>query len=125
MPALTNPWFGAEFYGGIKSGVEGSFHRQGCKLEGAQGLYLWCPCGFRNPKYWGPNGGRPHAILIPFINPNGPPVPPDHGPTASDGTKPRWWMKGSGLHDLTLTPSVAVGNPECWHGFIQNGQVTL
>jgi hypothetical protein len=32
-------------------------------------------------------------------------------------------MDGTGLSDLTLSPSVDVGEPSCWHGFIRNGEV--
>jgi len=35
-------------------------------------------------------------------------------------------MSGTGLHDLTLSPSVDVGskNSKCWHGWIKEGNVT-
>jgi hypothetical protein len=131
MPRLTDPWFDAQFYGQIESGdpdkhVGGSFTMQGDKIDGAQGVTLWCPCGFGKPEY--PlTGGRPHAIMVPFANPqNAPACPPDHGPHSSrdaNAPRPRWQMTGSGLHDLTVNPSVAVGAPECWHGWIQNGDV--
>ena len=118
---LTDPWFEAEFYGDVKP--EGGFTRRGPDLVGSQGLMLWCPCGFGKVAY--PlDGGRPHMILVPFRNPSGAPVAPDaHGP--HNGGKPvRWLVSGTGLADLTITPSVAVGKPECWHGFITNGEVT-
>lgn len=107
---LSDPWFEAEFYGR----VEGDLHwDQGSEIEGAQGLSLNCPCG-------------QHSLMIPFANPrNAPSLPADHGPVARDGSHhPRWTMSGSGLSDLTLTPSVDVGTPSCWHGFITNGAVT-
>ncbi len=33
-------------------------------------------------------------------------------------------MTGTDLDDLTLTPSIANGNPECWHGHITLGAIT-
>jgi hypothetical protein len=130
---LTDPWFEAEFYGNVLPGIRpggegGEFTMQGPQIEGAQGLFLWCPCGFGDPRYRTPDGGKPHGLIVPFANPrNAPPVPPDHGPksaTTPDGPRPRWQMSGAGLADLTLSPSVAVGHdPQCWHGWIQNGEV--
>jgi hypothetical protein len=106
---LTDPWFEAEFYGNVTGG---SFCCQGASIEGAQGIFLFCPC----------RGG--HALIIPFANPrNAPPVPPEHGPSDRGGThRPRWQMTGTGLADLTLSPSVDVGD-SCWHGFITGGEV--
>lgn len=115
MRRLTDPWFEAEFYG---NAANDSHERQGDKIDGAQGLVLWCPCAYGNDQ-------RAHGLLIPFANPrNAPPCPPGHGPVARDGTHPRWQMTGTGLGDLTLSPSVDVGDDHCWHGFIRNGEVT-
>jgi D-serine dehydratase len=113
---LTNPWFEAEFYGKAH-GV--AFTRQGPSIEGAQGLFLWCPCGYGRPD------GAAHGLIVPFANPrNAPQLPPVHGPQARDGSqRPRWTMTGTGLDDLTLTPSVDVGEPSCWHGYIAAGEV--
>jgi hypothetical protein len=132
MARLTDPWFEAEFYGNADSE---SYRLQGATIEGAQGLFLWCPCGYgkvdvkgkeRYPLDLSLNKGRPHGVLVPFANPrNAPTLPPEHGPH-SRGDKsvhPRWHMEGSSLEDLTLTPSIAVGDPECWHGFITSGEV--
>ncbi len=114
---LTDPWFEAEFY----SHATGTSHRrQGLSIEGAQGLFLFCPCRYGQTEH-------AHCLIIPFANPrNAPPVPADHGPTSRDGSyRPRWTMTGTGLGDLTLTPSVDVGSlPACWHGFITAGVVT-
>jgi hypothetical protein len=120
VPALADPWFEAEFYGNVRDG--GGVHRtsrQGASIDGAQGLVLYCPCGF---------GKAPevvHGLWVPFANPrNAPSLPPDHGPIARDKvTHPRWTMTGTGLADLTLTPSIDVGADSCWHGFITAGQV--
>jgi hypothetical protein len=110
----------AEFYGGA---TDYSHQMQGADVEGAQGLWLWCPCGYGKPEY--PlDGPRPHAIIVPFKNPqNAPPVPANHGPTSRDGSHhPRWTMSGTGLGDLTLSPSIDVGTPSCWHGHVVNGR---
>jgi hypothetical protein len=118
---LTDPWFDAEFYGCV---TETSYRRQGPTLYGAQGLFLWCPCGFGKQQY--PiHGGRPHGLLIPFANPQGaPPAVDAHCPVGSDGkTRQRWTMAGTGLADLSLTPSVDVGTDHCWHSYITNGAV--
>lgn len=129
---LTDPWFEAEFVGHISE--SGSFRRQGADINGAQAVLLYGPCCY------GQDAGA-HGVIVPFANPrNAPPVPANFEPT------PRWIMAGSGLHDLTITPSVdcTAEKPEhvearraagfkpgecsrgrmCWHGFITNGEVT-
>lgn len=118
MMRLTDPWFEAEFYGHVSSDRD-SYQRQGSSIDGAQGVFLWCPCAYGDDS-------RAHGLIIPFANPrNAPPCPPNHGPLARDGkTRPRWQMTGTGLHDLALSPSVDVGEPSCWHGHITNGVVT-
>lgn len=138
LPApLTDPWFEAEFYGEADDKGFRIAHEDGSPMTfaEAQGLFLWCPCGYgeldkegkeRYPLDLSLNCGRPHGILIPFANPpSGVQLPPEHGPKSRDGsTHPRWTVSGSGLHDLTITPSIAVGSdPECWHGWITNGEV--
>jgi hypothetical protein len=133
LPApLTDSWFEAEFYGGIFEdkpcdGVgcsvvsphtsHSGYLRQGSEIEGAQGLFLYCPCAYGTEKA--------HGLLIPFSNPrNAPLCPPNHGPESRDGKiRPRWAMEGTGLHDLLLSPSIAVGEPECFHGHISGGIV--
>ncbi len=122
---LTDPWFEATFYGEISA--DSRSHRELPSIDGAQGVQFWCPCGFGNPEF--PlDGGRPHMCLVPFRNPrNAPPCPDNHGCLQTgnhDAPRPRWEMSGSGLADLTLSPSIAPGDPECWHGHIQNGIVT-
>jgi hypothetical protein len=125
---LTDPWFEAEFLGCITP--DGRSHRHahedGTPLAfgEAQALFLWCPCGFGKPEY--PlDGGRPHGVIVPFANGPGGPVPADFGPLSKDKkTRPRWTVSGDSLGNLTCTPSVAVGDPECWHGFITNGEMT-
>lgn len=122
MPALVDPWFEAHFMVDVQ---ERSYrYATSPILEGAQGLWLWCPCGYGKPEY--PlDGARPHAIHVPFRNPVGAPVvPPTFGPVNKAGERPRWEVAGTSLSDLTISPSIAVGEPECWHGWIRAGQVT-
>ncbi|HEY2509509.1 MAG TPA: DUF6527 family protein [Polyangiaceae bacterium] len=119
---LSDPWFEATFIG--RGTEKGSF----CYLssiDGAQGINLWCPCGYGKAEY--PlDGARPHGLIVPFANPRGAAiVEANFGITGRDRvTKTRWTMSGTNLEDLTLTPSVDVGTPSCWHGFITNGNVT-
>jgi hypothetical protein len=137
---LTDPWFAARFYGhvGDRSWWEQN-PTTGAPLSygEAQGLFLWCPCGYGKldkdgaelyPLDLSLKRGRPHGLLVPFGNPpSGVPLPADHGPIGRDGIhRPRWTVSGTSLADLTTTPSIAVGPPnnECWHGFITNGIVT-
>lgn len=98
---LTEPTFEAEFY---RTTPEGGMVRLGGALDGAQGVFFYCPC-------------ENHALMIPFSNPRG-----------AEALPKGWAMSGTGLDDLTLTPSINVNasgpNGSCWHGWIRNGQVT-
>lgn len=126
---LTDPWFDAAFIGlinpetrGYSSHFDSQRPEAAIPFEEAQGLILWCPCGYGNREY--PlEGGRPHAIVIPFHGRN---VPDGFGPVSRDGNAhPRWTIAGGdSLENLTLTPSVDVGSPSCWHGWITKGEVT-
>jgi hypothetical protein len=129
MPRLTDPWFDAQFYGEINDADRS--HRYLPSIEGAQGLFLWCPCGYGKAEF--PlDGGRPHGVMVPFSNPrNAPLCPPDHGPHSArdpSAPHPRWVMTGTSLEDLSTQPSIQVGsasdNTACWHGYITNGEVT-
>lgn len=118
---LTDPWFEAHFI----AGTTARGHHGIDTLDGADGLQLWCPCGYGKPEY--PlDGARPHAILVSFTNPRGcAPAPPEAGSQSRDGGPSRWEIVGgAGLDDLTLKPSIDVGTPSCWHGHITNGEVT-
>lgn len=121
---LNDVWFEAKFIGFIEPDGSSYRHRhedgRDITFEEAQGILLWCPCGYGDPKY--PlDGGRPHGLLVIFA---GRGAPDDFGPFSKDKkSHPRWNVGGSSLNDLTCTPSVAVGNPECWHGFITNGEL--
>ncbi len=126
MPRLDDPWFDAVFYGNVHADEQGRMtHTRQDGIEGAQGVEFWCPCGYADARY--PlDGGRPHAVMVPFRNPrNAPQLPVDHGPQSKNDPSqhPRWEMSGTGLHDLTISPSIDVGNPSCWHGHVTNGEV--
>lgn len=120
---LTDSWFDAEFVG--EAGETGGYRHQGGQFHGAQGLFLWCPCGWANPRYREVNGGRPNGVLIGFRNPVGaPPPPPKWGPYSKTDrlVHPRWEIVcGTGLADLSLSPSIDV---DCWHGYVTNGEVS-
>lgn len=136
---LNDPWFEAHFiYDARRDGKYRIHHPDGTptKFKESQGLFLWCPCGYDtkdkdgNLKYpldLSLNLGRPHGVLIVFSNPPSGIIPPTNfGPKSKrdKSTHPRWSVTGSSLTDLTLSPSVDVGEPSCWHGFIQNGVVS-
>jgi hypothetical protein len=140
LPArLDHPWFEAHFYGRVAGAVSYTADDVGRPLpyREAQGLFLWCPCGYgalgkdgreRYPLDLSLNLGRPHGLLVPFANPpSGVQLPADHGPVNRDGSgRPRWTVGGTGVADLTVSPSIAVGPAasECWHGWIVAGVVT-
>lgn len=117
---LNDPWFEARF---LRTNVDDS-HVYLDSLEGADGIFFWCPCGYNKPDY--PlDGARPHGVIVNFANPRGVPPAPEHtGSRSRDGRPSRWTMSGTSLEDLTLHPSVDVGTPSCWHGWIRNGEVT-
>ena len=119
---LTHLWFEAHFFNGarLEDGKESYHsHRDDDKpLEfcESQGVLFYCPCTF------GTDAGA-HMVMVVFGNPpNGIHAPSDFGPESRNGkTHPRWEVSGTGLSNLTLSPSVDTG---CWHGWVKNGQVT-
>lgn len=66
----------------------------------ADGVLFLCPCG----------GDGGHSVLAWFRH-----VPPDVSPGPG-----RWDVAGTGLDDLTLTPSIAL---PCAHFFVRNGAI--
>ena len=78
----------------------------------AQGVMFLCPA------CWTANGGAvgTHSVICWFR---------DRGvaDTMSPGPA-RWPATGTGLDDLTLTPSVLLTSGCRWHGFVTAGQVT-
>jgi Family of unknown function (DUF6527) len=117
---LDDPWFEARF---TADTTPAGGHRMIDTLEGADGLWFWCPCGYGKPEY--PiDGARPHGVMVSFANPIGArPAPHGAGSQGRSGGDTRWLVSGTGLSDLTLKPSVDVGEPSCWHGYIENGEV--
>jgi hypothetical protein len=79
-----------------------------CLFEAAQGVLLLCPLCFER------NGGEvgTHTVLIWFA---------DRGIEDHWRPLPRWRVSGTGFEDLTLSPSIAIGQPCGWHGFVQGG----
>jgi hypothetical protein len=77
-----------------------------CQFSEAHGIRFECPKGH-------------HLIQVFFA---GSPVPPHIG-TNKEGKMVRWNKSGTGLADLTLTPSIQEQDDICgWHGFITNGE---
>jgi hypothetical protein len=96
------------------AGSERSFRRTGDFGE-AQGIIFACPHHFRK------NEGLigTHSILIWFEG---------RGAPAEMTPLPRWSIAGgTSFDDLTLTPSIDLtrGEPDEWHGFITNGEISL
>jgi hypothetical protein len=87
-----------------------------CEVQGlaeAQAIFMDCP-----------KCQRTHSIMIAFANRG---VLDHQGTRSSDGRPTRWQVvSGAGFDDLTLSPSIDCthSDPNCWHGFIKNGEVT-
>ena len=83
-------------------------------LAEAQGILINCPkC----------QNSQAHRISIAFA---GRGVLDHQATVSSDGRPTRWTVTGTGMDDLTLTPSIdcTSRNPNCWHGFITAGDIT-
>lgn len=123
---LTDPWFEAHFFNGARvEASKESFHSRRddddtpWTFAESQGVMFYCPCTF------GTDAGA-HMVMVVFRNPpNGIQPPPDFGPKSRDGkSHPRWDVGGSGIADLTLSPSVDVGDSSCWHGHVKIGIIS-
>jgi hypothetical protein len=80
-------------------------------LAEAHGIMFICPKGLA--------AGDAHSIMVFFA---GSSVPPRLGKN-SKGVTVRWTASGTGLADLTLTPSVQEESGAClWHGHVTNGE---
>lgn len=82
-------------------------------LEKADGVLFLCPKCFEK------NGGSIGTHSVICWKPH---IPQDVAPKPG-----RWTFTGTGLNDLTITPSVNldVVKGGCkWHGFIRNGEAT-
>lgn len=85
-------------------------------LARADGVEYLCPLCFQK------NGGAvgTHSLHTYFAGRG----VPDHLGKDSNGQTVRWTIvSGSGLHDLTLSPSILVKTGCGWHGFITNGEI--
>lgn len=87
---------------------------QAASLAEAQGLELDCPkC----------TGNRSHRVQVAFHDRG---VLDHHGSRNKEGKPTRWHVAGgTGLVDLSLSPSIdcTPSDPNCWHGFITNGEI--
>lgn len=118
----------------ITGASEKGYRRQDT-IAGAQGVLFQCPsCAVGKER--GEEEGRrfirgAHYIRVFFSNPRGAPKVSD----AVAGGKPRWKLvKGTGLDDLTLSPSIncdipwkdanGVEQPSVckFHGYVRNGE---
>jgi hypothetical protein len=85
-------------------------------MSEAQGVQFQCPLCAKGKPVEEENGERfvrgVHYVLCWFPN-----APSNRQPL------PRWTPSGTGLHDLTLQPSIQIlGDEGCkWHGFVTNG----
>lgn len=81
-------------------------------FEQAQGVRFLCPACFVA------NGGPvgTHSILCWF---RGRGVPDTETPGPA-----RWAASGTGLEDLTLSPSILLTSGCRWHGFVRKGAIT-
>lgn len=80
-------------------------------LADAQGVFMRCP------KCAGPDGTG-HYRQVTFA---GRGVTDEQGSHGRAGGPTRWNVSGSGLDDLTTTPSILLEGGCGWHGFITNG----
>ncbi len=80
-------------------------------LSDADHIVFLCPMCFEK------NGGakRTHQVFVSFA---GRDIPLEAGSINNKGQPSRWNVSGSGLDDLVLTPSILIGGPCAWHGYI-------
>lgn len=122
---LEDPWFEARFL--VHVGEGGSF-RHVDSLAEADSVFFWCPCGYGKPEY--PlDGARPHGLVVSFLDPpHAPPASASAGTRNRAGQPSRWRVRGTGLGDLSLDPSIDVGadaGSSCWHGWVRDGNVFI
>jgi hypothetical protein len=84
-------------------------------LASAHGVFFECP------KCHTPEG-HGHHVQVTFADRG---VPPHLGCHGSNGKPTRWHVTGTGLHDLSTTPSILLQGGCNWHGYITNGEVTI
>jgi hypothetical protein len=83
-------------------------------LPGAEGVTFLCPKCFQQ------NGGSKgtHSVMVFF---EGADLPPDIGRNGR-GETVRWHAAGTGIDDLTLSPSIQLLGGCAWHGIVGNGE---
>jgi hypothetical protein len=79
-------------------------------LAEAQGIQFECPRCCQSSG---------HRVAVTF---DGRGVPGHLGSQARSGVPSRWSASGSGLHDLTLQPSIDISHSCGWHGWVTNGE---
>jgi hypothetical protein len=81
-------------------------------VASASGLIMLCPGCFEK------NGGAvgTHSALL-WFRARAVPTHLQPGPG-------RWYATGTSIENLSLTPSVVIGDPACWHGWIRAGETT-
>lgn len=81
-------------------------------LSEADGVLMLCPkCYYRNNGVVGT-----HSVLLWF----------DHVPRDASLSNGRWTVRaGTGIVNLSLTPSVDLSRTCGWHGYVHGGQATL
>lgn len=97
-------------YGRNEAGNEKWIHVE--NLADAQGIYFTCPvCA---------DG---HMVGITFRDRG---VPDDLGSVGEDNKPTRWAVQGTGVADLTLSPSIDLTRRKActWHGFVTAGSIT-
>ncbi len=85
-------------------------------LEDAQCVWFLCP------KCFASLGGFVgcHMVEVTFA---GRGVPAGVGIKNRKGEDVRWQVGGSGLADLTISPSILIEGGCGWHGFVQQGKI--
>jgi hypothetical protein len=86
----------------LKIEDERTFRFEGVSINEADGVWFECPkCRNHSIRCWQP-----------------------HVPQAISPTGGRWPFSGSGLDDLTLTPSISLESSCGAHFFVRNGEIT-
>lgn len=91
--------------------VDATSHRTDATFEDNDGIFFLCPMCFKL------NDGRigTHGVIC-----WKPSVPLEKLPGPG-----RWNQTGTGVHDLSLSPSIQLIGGCNWHGFITNGEAVL
>jgi len=78
-------------------------------LGEAQGIRFQCPRCFSTSG---------HYVGVSF---EGRGVPDHLGSQGRNGKPSRWTVSGTGIEDLSLSPSIDISESCGWHGFVTNG----